>query len=229
MLYLSKLKDYIGIFYYRHGLFCASHPVWCLLVVSIVVCLCCYPLTNLQSFNSSLEQYKQPIGAFDGLEARTELNEFVEYEKLAGKPAWYNRIPVAYIQRIVVRSVLDIPSTTDPLPRSPNASNESDSSSNKSPSQQQRPLYLIDAFRTPLAHLFDLNEFIRNFQTTTTITASSSSREESSSSGHSDSNNKRTTLVGDLCVHVGELARKVKAPGRKEVLKKKEIQRTNKQ
>lgn len=80
---------------------------------------------------------------------------------------------------------------------------------------------MIDAFRTPLAHLFDLNEYIRNFQTTTTITASSSSQEESSSSGHSNFNNKPTTLVGDLCVHVGELARKVKAPGRKEVQKKK--------
>jgi hypothetical protein len=48
-------------------------------------------------------------------------------------------------------------------------------------------LYLIDAFRTPIAQLFELNQFIRNFRT----------------ENHSSSTQK--SLIGDLCVHVGEL------------------------
>ena len=48
-------------------------------------------------------------------------------------------------------------------------------------------LYLIDAFRTPIGQLFDLNEFIRNFHTE-----------------NHESNNQKS-LIGDLCVHVGEL------------------------
>lgn len=48
---------------------------------------------------------------------------------------------------------------------------------------KKHKLFLIDAFRTPLAHLFELNEFIRNFQT------------------------DKLSLNGDLCVRVGELGR----------------------
>jgi hypothetical protein len=47
-----------------------------------------YPLKNLTSFSSSLEQYKQSIHAFDGLEANAAINEFVQYERLADRPAW---------------------------------------------------------------------------------------------------------------------------------------------
>jgi hypothetical protein len=47
-------------------------------------------------------------------------------------------------------------------------------------------LYLIDTFRTPIAQLFELNEFIRNFRTQT--------------------NSSEKSLISDLCVHAGELA-----------------------
>ena len=49
-------------------------------------------------------------------------------------------------------------------------------------------LYLIDAFRTPIAQLFDLNDFIRNFRT------------------ENHTSNKTQSLISDLCVHAGELA-----------------------
>lgn len=97
----------------------------------------------------------------------------------------YNRIPVAYIQRIVVKSLIDIPLVKI---------NESRNDSSR--------LYLIDAFRTPLAQLFELNEFIRNFQSTSSSIAAT--RPPS-----------RVSLVGDLCVHVGELAKKVRPPKRR--------------
>jgi hypothetical protein len=117
----------------------------------------------LSSFSSSLEQYKQPINWFDGLEANAKINEFVRYDRMADRPAWYNRVPIAYIQRIIVKSVIHIPE--------PSASD----------ANETQKLFLIDTFRTPLAHLFELNQFIKNFQT------------------------KKYSLVGDLCVHVGEL------------------------
>jgi hypothetical protein len=45
-------------------------------------------LSNLSSFSSSLEQYKQSVNAFDGLEANPEINQFLEYDRLADRPAW---------------------------------------------------------------------------------------------------------------------------------------------
>jgi hypothetical protein len=88
----SKLKDTIGLLFYRHGLFCASNPISCLLVVSAVVFTCCYPITYLTSFSSSLEKYSQPISSFDGLEATSEINEFIHYEKLPDRPAWVTQL-----------------------------------------------------------------------------------------------------------------------------------------
>ena len=117
----------------------------------------------MSSFSPSLEQYKQPIIWFDGLEANAELNENVEYDRVADRPAWYNRVPIAYIQRIVVKSIINIPE--------------------KSSSESHNQLHLIDAFRTPLAQLFELNEFVKNFQT------------------------EKSSLQGDLCVHVGALTK----------------------
>jgi len=84
----SKLKDKIGLLYYRHGLFCASNPISCLLICACVVVVCCYPITYLTSFSSSLEKYSQPISSFDGLEATPEINEFINYNKLPDRPAW---------------------------------------------------------------------------------------------------------------------------------------------
>ena len=47
-----------------------------------------YPLTSLSSLSSSLEKYTQSISEFDGLEANPEVNEFIQYNKLADRPAW---------------------------------------------------------------------------------------------------------------------------------------------
>jgi hypothetical protein len=93
---------------------------------------------------------------------------------MADRPAWYNRVPIAYIQRIIVKSVIHIPEPPPPSSRAATA--DTSAAANDS-----RKLFLVDTFRAPLAHLFELNQFIRNFQT------------------------KKYSLVGDLCVHVGEL------------------------
>lgn len=96
---------------------------------------------------------------------------------------------MAYIQRIVVKSLIEIPTATQHSNGSSGNLNLNDSSSR---------LYLIDAFRAPLAQLFELNEFIRNFQTTT--------------SSVRPNEHETKSLVSDLCVHVSELAKKVRAP-----------------
>lgn len=79
-------------------------------------------------------------------------------------------MPIAYIQRIVVKSILNIPKHINKL-------NTTD-----------QTVYLVDAFRTPLAQLFELNEYLRQFRTT--------------------SSNDSKSLIDDLCVHVGELRKK---------------------
>ncbi len=91
----------------------------------------------------------------------------------------YNHIPVGYIQRIIVKSVLTIPDehTIDHKVFS-EKTNHSDSMDHLT----ARQLYLIDAFRTSIAHAFEINEYLRAF------------RDEQGQS-----------LVNDLCLHVGEL------------------------
>lgn len=63
------------------------------------------------------------------------------------------------------------------IPNSPNRNKIHDNIKNEK-------LYLVDAFRAPLAQLFELNEFIRNFRT------------------------DKLSLVDDLCIHVGEVKEK---------------------
>lgn len=66
------------------------------------------------------------------------LNENSQFIKLPDIPAWYNRIPVAYIQQILVKSNIHLIKNTT--------------------------FYLSDSFRAPLLSLFELNEFIRNLK-----------------------------------------------------------------
>lgn len=120
-----------------------------------------------------MEQYKQPIDEwFDGLEANSHISEHLSYDRSPSRPGWYNRVPIAYIQRIVVKSVIHIPRS-------------------KKNGAIDSQLYLVDLFRTPLAQLFELNEFVKSFR-------------------HTNSTTKQpNSLVSDLCVHVGELSNQI--------------------
>lgn len=97
-------------------------------------------------------------------------------------------MPIAYIQRIVVKSVINIPKS---LFTSGNTSGHGDDLkiTTKLNISKENRLYLIDAFRTPLTQLFELNDFVRNFQTT------------------KHPSGQQKSLIGDLCVHVGELGK----------------------
>ncbi len=53
--------------------------------------------------------------------------------------------------------------------------------------KKNNQLYLIDTFRTSIAQLFEINEFIRNFRT------------------RNEADGSERSLVSDLCLHVGEL------------------------
>ncbi len=91
----------------------------------------------------------------------------------------YNHIPVGYIQRIIVKSVLTIP---DEHTIDHKVFSEKTKHSDSMDHLTARQLYLIDAFRTSIAHAFEINEYLRAF------------RDEQGQS-----------LVNDLCLHVGEL------------------------
>lgn len=43
-----------------------------------------------------MEQYKQSIVAFDGLEANAEIDNSIEYERIADRPAWVNEMIYFY-------------------------------------------------------------------------------------------------------------------------------------
>lgn len=51
-----------------------------------------YPLKNVSYLGNSLEEYKQSIETFDGLEANPEINEHIQYERIADRPAWVDSI-----------------------------------------------------------------------------------------------------------------------------------------
>jgi hypothetical protein len=55
-----------------------------------------YPIRNLSLLGSSLEHYKQSIDTFDGLEARSEIKEYIQYERTADRPAWVNKDILIY-------------------------------------------------------------------------------------------------------------------------------------
>jgi hypothetical protein len=76
----------------------------------------------------------------------------------------------------VIKSVFKIPKATDQFTKE------------NSSFENFQKLYLIDAFRTPIAQLFEVNDFIRNFRT------------------ENHTSNNTQSLISDLCVHAGELA-----------------------
>ena len=89
-------------------------------------------------------------------------------------------MPVAYIQRITVKSILTLP---EPHAGKENLSykkllNES------SIHEESHQLYLIDVFRAVISQSFEINQFLRNFRT--------------------DGPDEQS-LINDACVHVGEL------------------------
>lgn len=97
-----------------------------------------------------------------------KLNYFFFFKKK------YNRAPIAYIQRIVVKSIFNIPKSKIHM-------------LNRTDDINEKRLFFIDLFRTPLSRLFELNDFIRNFRS-----------------------KDKKSLISDMCVHIGELSKKEK-------------------
>jgi hypothetical protein len=168
----------------------------------------------LPSFGSSLEQYKQSINSFDGLEASLELNQTLNHIKVADRPGWYNRIPVAYIQRIVIKSILKISTNTHndtPFMEEYEKKiyKEQQKKYNKklfkNSTKKDDKFYLIDAFRTPLGQLFDVNSFIQNFKIEKNISQTNSNDQIIYSSSNVDIIEDVQSLLDDMCVHIGEL------------------------
>ncbi|KAG8228658.1 hypothetical protein J437_LFUL008309 [Ladona fulva] len=144
-----SVPDRVAQIFYSHGLFVSSHP-WGVICFAIsVVLLCCYPLVNLplpgnvpQELLTPLTNYTVP--GLRPLELGNLTNGTVSGKNSADSsmsegqhPWWYRGSPIGYIQQIVVKSAV-MPWTND--------------------------LILTDAFRAPLAEVFDLLEIIRNYQ-----------------------------------------------------------------
>lgn len=80
--------------YYRHGLFCASHPKVVLLFTALGMAWTCYPLLSLQQLTSGqIQRYIEPInGSAQGQ---------------GPPPAWWvGSRPVAYLLQVQMKTMV---------------------------------------------------------------------------------------------------------------------------
>ncbi|KAL8598351.1 hypothetical protein ACOMHN_047672 [Nucella lapillus] len=135
---MKALKQRISQLYYTHGLFCASHPLAILITVCIIILLTCSPLLNLPlPGNAPLEYRTARLGYSVPSRVYTPPTSNASKGDLK-RPRWYVGSPVGYIQQIVVKSVV-------------------------SPWQPQQ-MIPTDAFRAPLATVFDILNQLEKFQ-----------------------------------------------------------------
>ncbi|XP_076472128.1 sterol regulatory element-binding protein cleavage-activating protein-like [Babylonia areolata] len=137
-MWVKVLKQRVSQIYYTHGLFCASHPLPILIIVCCVILLTCSPLLNLPlPGNAPLEYRTARAGYSVPSRVYRPPSRNGSKEDLK-QPRWYVGSPLGYIQQIVVKSVV-------------------------SPWQPQQ-MIPADAFRAPLATVFDILHQLEKFQ-----------------------------------------------------------------
>ncbi|XP_070211949.1 sterol regulatory element-binding protein cleavage-activating protein-like isoform X2 [Littorina saxatilis] len=135
---MKALKQLVSQIYYTHGLFCASHPLPILVIVCVIILLTCSPLLNLPlPGNAPLEFSTSKLGYSVPSRVFTPPSDNKSKDDLK-YPRWYVGSPVGYVQQIVVKSVV-------------------------SPWQQQQ-MIPADAFRAPLAKVFEVVQKMEDFQ-----------------------------------------------------------------
>ncbi|XP_064456623.1 sterol regulatory element-binding protein cleavage-activating protein-like isoform X2 [Ornithodoros turicata] len=91
------IKDRIAQIYYKHGLYCSSHPLTLISFACVTFLLACYPLLHIPLLGSSSQQFATPISLYSA-----ELD--ADSQKIG--PRWFQGPPVAYVQQVVVRSAV---------------------------------------------------------------------------------------------------------------------------
>ena len=85
----ASIPEWVGQQYYRHGLFCASHPRVVLLFTALGIVWTCFPLLTLQGITSGDVEFHTASSKVD-----TET------------PVWMSSPPVAYLQQIQMRAMI---------------------------------------------------------------------------------------------------------------------------
>lgn len=91
------IKDRIAQLYYKHGLYCSSHPLTLILFALITFLFACYPLLHIPLLGSSSQQFATPISLYSA-----ELD--ADAQKIG--PRWFQGPPVAYVQQVVVKAAV---------------------------------------------------------------------------------------------------------------------------
>ncbi|XP_033127838.1 sterol regulatory element-binding protein cleavage-activating protein-like isoform X2 [Anneissia japonica] len=136
---MQHVQDLVARAYYRHGLFCSSHPLAIILTVGAVICLCASPMVKMPIASNAPHVYKTPAEGFsipqhpqDTLVPEDDSNDDPQV-----KPRWFVGAPFAFIQQFVVRAKV---------------------------SPWHGDLTAEDAFRAPLSRAFNLVSDISKFQ-----------------------------------------------------------------
>nr|XP_050044303.1 sterol regulatory element-binding protein cleavage-activating protein-like isoform X1 [Dermacentor andersoni] len=91
------IKDRIAQIYYKHGLYCSSHPLTLIIFAIFTFMLACYPLLHIPLLGSSSQQFATPISVYSA-----ELD--ADSQRIG--PRWFQGPPVAYVQQIVVKAAV---------------------------------------------------------------------------------------------------------------------------
>ncbi|EEC13205.1 sterol response element binding protein cleavage-activating protein, putative, partial [Ixodes scapularis] len=89
------IKDRIAQIYYKHGLYCSSHPLTLISFAIFTFLIACYPLLHIPLLGSSSQQFSTPIALYSA--------ELDEDSQTIG-PRWGP--PVAYVQQVVVKAAV---------------------------------------------------------------------------------------------------------------------------
>ncbi|XP_022235120.1 sterol regulatory element-binding protein cleavage-activating protein-like, partial [Limulus polyphemus] len=93
----TGVRDRVAQVYYKHGLFCSSHPYAVILGTLLFLAVCCYPLINIPLMGSSLQQFSTSV---------KDLQEDAETQMPSGSPRWFQGKPVGIVQQIIVKSAV---------------------------------------------------------------------------------------------------------------------------
>ncbi|NWW37572.1 SCAP protein, partial [Panurus biarmicus] len=129
MTLTERLRERISRAFYSHGLLCASYPIPIILFTALCILACCSPLLKLPLPGTGPVEFSTPLKDFAPPGAAPRLGDPGE------RPDWYVGAPVAYIQQILVKSIV---------------------------SPWQKNFLAVDVFRSPLSRVFQLVEEIRN-------------------------------------------------------------------
>lgn len=91
------IKDRIAQIYYKHGLYCSSHPLTLISFAIFTFLIACYPLLHIPLLGSSSQQFSTPIALYSA--------ELDEDSQTIG-PRWFQGPPVAYVQQVVVKAAV---------------------------------------------------------------------------------------------------------------------------